>query len=172
VTLPYIAHAADHQHLEWIGGGIMSVLLDAATTDGSMAVLRTQLPAGSASPVHAHQEEDEVFVMISGQAVFWVGADRHEVRAGGVVFIPRGLVHGYHFVAPVSEFVTICTPAGVEAFFRAAGWDLSQPRPEGWVVTAEAMAAAAEAGHLTMIGPPLGAHDEMPAAYLGDRGER
>jgi hypothetical protein len=34
-------------------------------------------------------------------------------------------------------------PAGMEEFFRTVGWDLSRPRPDGWAITPESMAAAA-----------------------------
>jgi hypothetical protein len=47
MSLPYIAQAADHQRLEWIGGGVMNVLLDAEATDGQLVVLRSRLTGGS-----------------------------------------------------------------------------------------------------------------------------
>ncbi len=51
--------------------------------------------------------------------------------------------------------LVLCTPAGhQETIFRAAGWDLAEPLPEGWQITAEQLRHAAEHGGNTVIGPP------------------
>jgi hypothetical protein len=41
------------------------------------------------------------------------------------------------------DVITLCTPAAVERFFRAAGWDLSKPKPPEWEITPATLAAAA-----------------------------
>ena len=53
MSIPYLAQAADHQQLEWHGGGIMSILLDAQKTDGQLTMLRSTLPAGAGDDVAA-----------------------------------------------------------------------------------------------------------------------
>lgn len=53
-----------------------------------------------------------------------------------------------------SRALTLTTPAGQQSFFRAAGWDLSQPKPEGWTIAPEAQQEAAAASGTTVIGPP------------------
>lgn len=128
MSIPYLAQAADHQQLEWHGGGIMSILLDAAKTSGQLTMLRSTLPAGAASPVHVHA--------------------------------------AYLFTSETVDMLGLCVPAGTEKFFRAAGWDLSQPKPEGWAITPETMVAAAAATGQKILGPPLAAGDMIPAAYL------
>ena len=97
MSLTYLAQASDQQRLEWIGGSVMSVLLDADATGGQLTMVRTQLKRGDASPVHLHTNEDEMFLLLQGSGVFWVGDDRHEVDEGGVVFLPRNLPHAYRF---------------------------------------------------------------------------
>jgi hypothetical protein len=138
MSIPYLAQAADHQQLEWHGGGIMSILLDAQKTGGQLTMLRSTLPAGAASPVHVHADEDEVILLLRGSVLTSESAD----------------------------MLGLCVPAGMEEFFRAAGWDLSRPKPEGWAITPETMAPAAAAAGQTILGPPLAAGDVMPAAYL------
>ena len=78
---PYLADAADHQQLAWLGGSTVTVLLDGATTGGGLTALSSELSAGDVSPLHVHSREDEVFVLLSGSAVVWVGDARHEVGA-------------------------------------------------------------------------------------------
>jgi hypothetical protein len=65
-----------------------------------------------------------------------------------------------------AELLTICNPAGFEEFIRAAGWDLSAPKPAGWAVDMKALADAAAATGQTLLGPPLALGDVMPAEYL------
>lgn len=166
MSLPYLAHAGEHQKIEWIGGGVMSVLFDAKVTDGQLTVLRSRLQGGAASPVHVHSAEDEMFVVLKGNAVFWVGDQRRELSDGGVAFLPRGVPHAYRFVSDEVDLLTLGVPSGIEGFFRSAGWDLADPKPAGWQLTPEGMAAAAVAFSQRIVGPPLDVDDEMPAAYL------
>jgi quercetin dioxygenase-like cupin family protein len=151
---PYVAQAADQQQLEWLGGGIMTVLFDAQSTGGQLTVLRTRLRRGDAAPLHVHSKEDEMFVLLQGSGVFWVGEDRFEVGEGGVVFLPRTLPHAYRFTSETADVLTLCTPAGIEGFFRMAGHDVRLPKPAGWVLTPATMAAALSAHGGRVIGPP------------------
>jgi quercetin dioxygenase-like cupin family protein len=166
MSVPYLAKAAEHQQLEWIGGGVMRVLFDADATDGQLTVLRSRLTKGAAAPVHVHSAEDEMFVLLKGDGVFWAGDQRYELSDGGVVFLPRNLPHAYLFTSEEVDLLTLCVPSGIEGFFRSAGWDLAKPKPEGWQLSPASMAAAAVAVGQRIIGPPLGAQDRMPAAYL------
>jgi quercetin dioxygenase-like cupin family protein len=167
VTIPYLAQAADHERLEWLGGGIMQVLLDARHTGGRLAMFRSTAAQNSASPVHVHPNEDEIVVLLSGSGVFWAGDQRYELTEGGVAFLPRDVPHAYRITSPSADMLAIATPAGMEEFFRAAGWDLSRPKPEGWAITPADLAAAGKKHGQTVLGPPLGVGDMIPADYLG-----
>jgi quercetin dioxygenase-like cupin family protein len=159
VSLTYIAQAADHQQLEWLGGHPIEILLDGSNTAGQVTVVRSHLAAGSSSPLHVHHREDEMFVLLRGEGLFWVGDECHEVGEGGAVFLPRDVPHAYHFTSPEVDLLTICTPSGMEDFFRAAGRDLRTPRPEGWEVSVAAMVEAAARGGQEILGPPPGMPD-------------
>lgn len=154
MSLAYIAPAGQHQQLEWIGGHTLEILLDGHATDGQVTVVRSRLAAGSASPLHVHHREDEMFVILEGEGVVWVGDERHDIGPGAAMFLPRGIPHAYHFSSPTVDFLTICTPSGMEDFFRGAGRDLTTPRPDGWSVTMEALVGAAMAGGQEILGPP------------------
>ncbi len=155
MSLAYIAQAADHQQLGWLGGGTLSILLDAAATGGQLTVVRSHLGAGAASPLHLHRQEDEMFVLLSGRGLFHVGDQVHEVGEGGAVFLPRDVPHAYRFLSDEADFLTLCTPSGIEGFFRAAGHDLAGPTPEGgWEISMADLAAAAMAGGQEILGPP------------------
>src|SRR5687768_16910757 len=99
MSLAYLAQDADHQTIEWLHGGIMRVLLDGDKTNGQLGMVRTRGNGGAAAPVHIHSREDEVFLVLEGSGVFWVGDQREQVSAGGVAFLPRGLPHAYRMTS-------------------------------------------------------------------------
>ena len=60
----------------------------------------------------------------------------------------------YRITSDDTHMVTLCTPAGMEGFFRSAGHDLATPKPAGWEVSHETLRAAADAHGMTLLGPP------------------
>jgi quercetin dioxygenase-like cupin family protein len=165
MSVPYLAQAAEHEQLLWLGGGVMRIMLDGEKTGGQLTMLRSS--AGrSASPVHVHAGEDEIIALLRGSGIFWAGDQRWELSEGGVAFLPRGIPHAYRFTSETVDIIAVCTPAGTESFFRAAGWDLSRPRPDGWEITPASLAAAAAATGQAILGPPLTAEQMIPHAYL------
>jgi quercetin dioxygenase-like cupin family protein len=166
MTLAYLTRSGTEQEFEWIGGGVQRIVLDASATDGRLTAIRQAMPGGAASPVHLHQNEDETIFLLSGTGTFWAGDQRWDLKSGDTVFLPRGLPHAYVLTSPSVELLTICNPAGFEEFVRAAGWDLSSPKPENWAVNMQALAQAADATGQTLLGPPLQRGDVMPAHYL------
>lgn len=167
MSLVYIAQDADHQKIEWLHGGVMSILQNSEKTNGQLAMVRTRGAGGGASPVHVHIHEDEMFLVLEGSGIFWAVDQRQEVSAGGVVFLPRELPHAYRMTSDYIDVITLCTPAGLERFFRAAGWDLSQPKPPNWEITPSMLAEALEHHEQRIIGPPLAEHEpSIPAEIL------
>lgn len=145
------------------------MLLDGEKTDGQLTMIRSDARGGSASPVHVHDRADEIVVLLQGSGIFWVGDQRWELSEGGVAFLPRKVPHAYRFTSRAVDMLAVCAPAGEEDFFRAAGWDLSRPRPDGWEITPATLAAAAAATGQTILGPPLAADQMIPQAYLADQ---
>lgn len=154
MSIPYLAQPEQQQKLEWLGGSTFSVLLDAAATDGQLTVGRFDAPRGEAPPFHMHTREDEVFMLIKGTALVWAGEQEHELAEGGIVYLPRNIPHGYRITSDRADLLLIATPGGIEGMFRQAGHDMSTPRPEGFEITKDALAAAADAYGQIVVGPP------------------
>jgi quercetin dioxygenase-like cupin family protein len=167
VSVPYLAAFDRHQQIGWIGDSVHRVVLDAAATDARLAMFRSSMRSGTASPVHVHDREDETVFLLDGAGVFWAGDQRWELTSGDAVFLPRGVPHTFLITSSTAELITVCNPAGMEEFFREIGWDLANPRPRDWSVDTEAMRAAAQRCGQQVLGPPLGPRDTMPSAYLG-----
>jgi quercetin dioxygenase-like cupin family protein len=151
---PCIRQAGEHQRLAYTGGHELAVILDAAITGGQLTVIDTHARRGDASPVHLHSRDDEAFLLLDGQMTVWVGEARHQLRPGGIAFLPRNIPHAVRYDI-ASRALVLSTPAGFqEEVFRSAGWDLSQPRPEGWQPTQDALHRAARQAGVELIGPP------------------
>ncbi|WP_433496745.1 cupin domain-containing protein [Sphaerimonospora sp. CA-214678] len=154
MSIPYLAQPEQQQKLEWLDGSTFSVLLDAATTGGQLTVGRFDAPEGEAPPFHLHTREDEVFLLIKGTAQLWVGEQELELSEGGIVYLPRNIPHGYRITSERADLLLIATPAGIEDMFRQGGRDLSTPRPEGFEISKDVLAAAADAYGQIIVGPP------------------
>jgi quercetin dioxygenase-like cupin family protein len=166
MSVPYVARATARQQIAWLGGSVHRVVLDAAATENRLAMFHSTMRGGAASPVHVHDREDETVFVLRGEGVFWAGDQRWQLQSGDTAFLPRGVPHTYMLTSDEAELLTVCNPAGMEEFFRAVGWDLSDPQPQDWAVDVETMRAAAQACGQRILGPPLAASDVMPAGYL------
>jgi mannose-6-phosphate isomerase-like protein (cupin superfamily) len=155
----YFSQRADHERIRWIGGATLEVLLDSAASNGQLMILRTDGTLGDAAPVHVHGHEDEVFIVLEGSMTVWVGDERREVDAGGICFLPRGIPHAYRVTSETAKVLNVCTPGGLEAAFRQAGWVLSSPTPDGWAVSPAAIAQAMAMVDCQIVGPPRAAAD-------------
>jgi hypothetical protein len=113
-----------------------------------------------------HEQEDETVFLISGSGIFWAGDKQWELGSGDTAFLPRGVPHTYRFTSDTVDMLTVSSPAGMEEFFRAAGWVLASPVPENWAVDMSEMQAAAWACGQRVLGPPLNPGDSMPSEYL------
>ena len=162
----YISRAETQQRISWIGGSVQHVVLDGAATENRLAAFRSSMRGGAASPVHVHDRDDETIFVLEGEGVFWAGDQRWRLTSGDTAFLPRGVPHAYSFTSDSAEVIAVCNPAGMEDFFRSAGWDLASPPPPDWAVDADAIRSAAEACGQRVLGPPLAVDDEMPTAYL------
>ena len=154
MSMAYLAQADQQQKLEWLDGGVFAVLLDSAATDGQLTVGRFSVSKGEAPPYHMHTREDEVFMLIKGTALLWSDDQEMELSEGGIVYLPKNVPHGYRITSDTADLLMICTPGGIEGMFRHAGRDLTTPRPEGFEISRDLMAEAADMYGQVIVGPP------------------
>jgi quercetin dioxygenase-like cupin family protein len=71
-------------------------LLEAADTNGSVAMFEFIVPVGARVPVpHSHKRYDETIYGIEGVITFTVEGKAVRIGPGESLFIPRGAVHGF-----------------------------------------------------------------------------
>ncbi|MCE2941461.1 MAG: cupin domain-containing protein [Gemmatimonadetes bacterium] len=139
-----------------IVGETTHVLVAGDDSGGQFASFHLGAPPMSGPPLHVHSREDEWFYVLDGELVFELDGDRRTVRAGGSVFLRRGVTHRYqNFTDREARLLITTTPAGLDRFFEAM--DAMTP-PGGLPAMDQLMALDAEFG-LTTLGPPMGPGD-------------
>ena len=134
----------------------MTILADAASTDGRISVVDCHAPGRSGPPLHRH-DSNETFLVHEGEVAFVVDGAIQRCGPGELAHVPGGAAHTFWVLSDEARMTVICNPAGHEELFRHAGGpaqgDGLPPRPDGPPDIGLLMRAAAAAG-ATILGPP------------------
>jgi mannose-6-phosphate isomerase-like protein (cupin superfamily) len=113
--------------ITWFNGDILTTKLTADQTGGALGLVEATCPPGGGPIPHIHQEHEETFYMVSGELEFVQGERVLTAGAGDVVFIPRGMTHGFHNTGiQPAKLVFVYTPGGPENLFIEGG---DEPQP-------------------------------------------
>jgi mannose-6-phosphate isomerase-like protein (cupin superfamily) len=98
-------------------GAEFIVKASADTTGGAFTVIEESEPLDT--PLHVHENEDELWCVLEGEHVFQIGDAEFQAGPGEIVFGPRGVPHAQRRVVPrAGRLLEFLTPAGFEGFFR------------------------------------------------------
>jgi len=88
-------------------------LLEAADTNGSVAMFEFTVPAGARVPLpHSHKHYDETIYGVEGVITFTVEGRTVHIGPGESCFIPRGAVHGFNNLKQAdAKALAVVTPA-------------------------------------------------------------
>jgi quercetin dioxygenase-like cupin family protein len=99
----------------------INFLLEAADTNGAVAIFEFTVPAGARVPLpHSHKLYDETIYGVAGVLTFTVEGRTVPIGPGECCFIPRGAVHGFKNLHQTdAKALAVITPAllGLD-FFR------------------------------------------------------
>ncbi|MEX0289388.1 MAG: cupin domain-containing protein [Flavobacteriaceae bacterium] len=70
-------------------------LISASETDGKVSVFEEAVAAGSGPPLHTHENQLEIFHVITGHIQFELDGERFDVFPGGTATIPAGKPHAF-----------------------------------------------------------------------------
>lgn len=115
---------------------------------------------GGEPALHVHDREDETYVVLDGELTFQRGGERFGAGAGDVVFLPRGVEHGFALRSPQARLLVVCTPGsgGLAAAFHALSQPAATAVPPAGPPSAEQINAwevTFAAVGVTFTGPPL-----------------
>jgi DNA-binding transcriptional MerR regulator len=140
------------EHIE-LAGEPSDCKVSGQDTDGALCVF--EFTGGSGGPRHLHHDQDEWIYVIDGEFQFEVGDTRSRVGAGGSVFLPRRVPHGWFCASgQPGRIIDLFQPAGrMEEFFRELGRH-SGPRVHEALSIDQLRAVFREHG-MDLLGPPL-----------------
>lgn len=156
-TTPLVVRAATAEQLTADPTGVITLLVDAADSNGAITSNRTQFTPGSTgAPPHFHSAGTEMFFVIDGTFQVLAHDEIHTLQAGDVMVIPPGLHHAFGPAPLCSADVLVVFAPGRERFdyYRlldrfhrgeATGADITatQERFDNHYVTSDVWAARA-----------------------------
>jgi quercetin dioxygenase-like cupin family protein len=150
------------EHL-WFLNTLHTVRVRHDQGEDGISMLESLAPHGDSPPLHVHRTEDELFHVLEGELRFRVDGADIRIGAGESILAPKGVPHTYRVESPAGARWLVITRRGdFERFVRAQSRRAERlalpphhgpPTPE----QAKALAAAAEAHEIELVGPPLDA---------------
>ena len=107
--------------LHWYDGMLVDLVVDSSATGRSYALMDVRARAGTRIAHHLHRREDETLQVLYGELDVWLDGERRAVGAGGHVFLPRGIPHGFTVTSGEARFLWLCAPGGIDGVVRAMG---------------------------------------------------
>jgi quercetin dioxygenase-like cupin family protein len=78
----------------WLGSLTLNKVTRTSTA-GNVDIVDHRVPPGYAPPPHIHRDQDEIFYVIDGHFAVRCGHDHWQAGPGSLVFLPRGVAHGF-----------------------------------------------------------------------------
>lgn len=151
----FVAKAGEgryHGHIQLTGvnANIQDVKVSGKDTDGDFALFeQTGLSPGRGVPLHIHPAQDEIFRILDGEYHFQVGDEKHQLKAGDTIFLPRNVAHAWIQVSQTGKTLVMVQPAGkLEAFFVTMSGLKTAPTPDE-------LAQYFADNEMRVIGPPM-----------------
>ena len=142
----------------WFNGALGLLRATADETEGRFAAFELRPPKGFAAPLHAHKNQDEFFLVLSGHIRLQHGDTSLEAAPGSFAYTPRGVGHSFHVDSDDARLLLFFDPAGVEGFFRDVATPartLSLPPADEPVPDREELIEIMGRHGQTVLGPPL-----------------
>ena len=139
-----------HIQLKGVNSNIQDVKVSGKDTNGDLAIFeQTGLSPKRGTPLHVHPAQDEVFHILEGEYQFQVGQDKHQLKAGDTIFLPRKVPHAWTQVSERGRMTVLVQPAGkLEEFFVTMAALTHEP-------TKEEMVNLFADHDMQIVGPPL-----------------
>ncbi len=146
----------------WFNGALGLLKATSDQTEGRFTMFELRLHKGFAAPLHSHANEDEFFLVLSGEVRLQHGDDIVTGVPGSLAYTPRGVGHSFHIDSEEARLLLFFGPGGVEGFFRSvatpARW-FGPPPPDEPVPDRETIVEIMTRHGQTVLGPPLPPRD-------------
>ena len=157
ITAPSVLQRDEGEHRHFLNH-LATTKVDAGES-GSMSAIEFVAPKGFGPPLHVHEDDDEVMIVLDGEVAFRSG-DREQIgTAGSTVFLPHGVPHTFQVLSESARFTTVAARLHgaplFGGFVSELGDDLAEPVTPPPVEIDPAAVAESGARHgITILGPP------------------
>jgi quercetin dioxygenase-like cupin family protein len=113
-----------------IGSLELRFLVDETQGSGNLVMFETTVPPNARVPApHYHRDVDEVVYGLDGTLTFTLGGEKHEIRNGDSLLVPRGIVHGFENPhAETARVLSVLTPGSIgRRYFEAVAEVINVP---------------------------------------------
>ena len=155
--VPEVIAPGSGHHLHFLNH--LATIRVSAGEHGSMSVVEFQASRGFGPPLHRHETEDELFVLIDGELALRSGDDRVTATAGDLAFLPHGRAHTFQVLSDTARFTCVTSSrAGAPQFDRMVA-ELGEPvdvpgLPDPGYVDATRVADVCRRYGIDVLGPP------------------
>ena len=154
-AVPIIRSAAEGEKRWFYGGGTHTWKATANETGGAFLLFEDRMAEGKMTPLHRHPDADEALYVLEGEILVRIGDLEERVGPGGVTLSPRGVPHAFRVLSSEARLLCLQTPAGSEAFYRAASDSTTDnPDASGVVDFGRVQESAKQHGAVDILGPP------------------
>jgi quercetin dioxygenase-like cupin family protein len=130
-----------------------------AAAGTSMTAIEFTMPKGFGPPLHVHESEDELMVILDGEISFRSGEVEFVGGPGATVWLPHGAPHTFQVLSEVARAVTVTAAPTGHPVFENMVVELGTLTPEAVmpqpveIDPADVGAACARNG-IQVLGPP------------------
>lgn len=130
-----------------------------AGTEGQLSVVEFLAPRGFGPPLHRHNHEDELFVILDGELTFRTGDIEQVGGAGTVALLPRAVPHLFQVLSDTARMLSVTgANDGAPRFDRmvaALGVPTTELRlPDPMDIDPGQVAEVCAAHGIDILGPP------------------
>ncbi len=130
-----------------------------AADGGSIAAVEANAPKGFGPPLHSHDHEDEIIVVLDGEVRFECGGEAKTVGPGGLAYFPHGQPHTFQVLSDTSRMLNITSSSSTTPIFDDFVDALSTPTdsielPPQEEIDGARVAEISAAHGIQVLGPP------------------
>ncbi|MFC3999299.1 cupin domain-containing protein [Nocardiopsis sediminis] len=164
--LPSLSTNPAHPDRQYVLGQELriSILTSSEETEGRHDVTDSFMPAGAATPLHAHTRYEERLWVSEGSLTVWAGDEKVTLRSGDFFTIPLSVPHAIAAGADGARAINISSPAGFAELIARAGTPLHLATDATALDADLFNAVAAEMGDI-LLGPPGATPADLPPGH-------
>jgi quercetin dioxygenase-like cupin family protein len=141
----------------------------AAEGSRSMSVVQFEAVRGFGPPLHRHEHEDELFVILHGELRYTYGDETIEGGTGSIAYLPAARPHTFQVVSETAVILNVCASRTGAPRFDEMVASLGVPTdptdlPDDQPIDPGHVAAVCAEYDITILGPPPAPLDGTEAA--------